>query len=230
MRIFIYILLLIFTLFLVCDVVYVKSQAGNTYGEVEVQASYDILDLDSVLDELERMQTRFKYDQALLLLHDAKKHHAESWKFLLQRASVLIATGDNRMAISDLNKVLNEHPDNAEALAMRARYLHDMGKLEQSLLDVGKILAADPENGAGLLLRGMIEFSSSQYTEAIETFTQCLGKNTDSMLILYKRAQCYAELGDYDKARADLLIVVAESKGSAMADAAQKALQAWKKK
>ncbi|NRA37400.1 MAG: tetratricopeptide repeat protein [Planctomycetes bacterium] len=211
---------------LACDVYYVKSQ----HMAPRIQRDFDITQLDAVISELHRLQQKSQLEEALLLLRDAAAIHEIQPRFLLLRADILIEAHSERLALKDLNTLIKIQPQNIQALAMRARYFYDVDRMQEAKNDVAALLKAAPGNGAGLLLHGMLQFTDGSYSEAIATFTACLHKNDNTELVLYNRARCHVELNDFESARKDLKVVIEKSPGSAMAQAAEKAMQSWLQK
>ncbi len=226
MRSIVYVILGIFSVLLMADVHYVKEQRRPP----EVVLNYDLNKLDEVVAELRKMLSRAKYDESLLLIHDAIKVHGDDPRLILIRADTMIGIGKLESALIDLDAVVKAEPENLNARAQRARCLRDLHKIDEALVDVEILLKADPGSESGHFLMGTIQYARGQYQEAITSFTSGLQTNPDSLSTLYNRAQCYAELKQFDKARADMIAFMEKSDSEKLKETAVEILREWKDK
>ena len=226
MRIAVYLILLVLISLLIADRYYIKALHAAPTEEYNV----NLEDLGAVMAELSTMQSRAKHDAAILLIHDAQKIHGEQWTLLLALAESLVAKENRASAIDQLNRVLELQPGQERALALRARCLRDEHRIDDALKDIQCILEKDPQDETALFLRGTIEFAREEYEEAVVSFTQSLATNPKSLSTLYNRAQSYAELGQFEKARADMIVFVEQSEGGKLKETAMGILKEWQNK
>ena len=223
MRIALYILLAVLSGLLVADAVFIHKRHSAPTAVHDV----DISSIDLVLSELGRLQMRARYEEALLLAYDARKQHPDSWRLTMAHARTLLAMGQLEGAMRSLNSVVDAQPQNLEARSERARCLRDMHKIDDALKDITVILKADPQNEAGLFLNGTIQYARGQYEDAIVTFTECLKHHPGALSALYNRAQTYAELKQFEKARVDMELFIEQADSETLKRTAQEVLDQW---
>lgn len=226
MRLTVYVIIVVCSSLVLADVHYVRQQRMPEPAVL----SYDINSIDSVLQELERLNSRARNQEALLLIHDALKVHPDNWQLQLIRAEVYMALNRKKLALRDLDAIHEQRPEDTLVLGMRARCLRDLHRPNAALQDIERILALDPDSETGHFLNGTIQYARGTYRDAIDSFTRALEANPKSVSTLYNRALTFAELGTFDRARADMLMFIELTDNEKLKETAVGVLREWQGK
>ncbi|TKR72459.1 hypothetical protein L596_019898 [Steinernema carpocapsae] len=157
-----------------------------------------------------------QFSDALTHYHAAIELDPTNYQTYYRRATVLLATGKSKAALADLDKVVELKPDFTAALIQRGSVFMKLGELKKASTDFWAAAKADPANAEiDEKLRQVkvaedykhsaeafynahdCEAAEDQLTRAIE-FAQW-----DSDLYR-KRAKCYEQMGDIQKAISDI--------------------------
>ncbi|CAJ0577402.1 unnamed protein product, partial [Mesorhabditis spiculigera] len=157
-----------------------------------------------------------QFGEALNSYHAAIELDPKNYQTFYRRATVYLAMGKSKSALPDLDKVIELKPDFTAARIQRGNVLQKQGELDNAQADFDFVLSVEPANSEVAakveniqLLRQMVaqghhfveegDFASAEYY---------LSKALETMMwdgSLYKlRATCYKELGQVQKAIADL--------------------------
>jgi Flp pilus assembly protein TadD len=122
----------------------------------------------------------------------------------LNRAKAYGALGQNERALADLAKAIELRPDRVAPYHLRGRALAYTGKLVDAVAQYDKALELDPSFGKAYFDRGMARMQLRLVQPAIEDFSRSIELGVKVLAALNNRSVAYANLGQYDKARADV--------------------------
>ncbi len=94
--------------------------------------------------------------RAYAVLSAALKLRPDDAGLLVDRATVLAASGDYRNAVADLDHAIERDPARADAFVFRASAHRFLDHLERAEADAERALALDPRHAEGLLEHGII--------------------------------------------------------------------------
>lgn len=227
MRFATYLVLAVCICLIIADGFYVRSQ--YTAHEADMQLPGNATqDLKGALQAIAALQRGSRHDDVLLQVRDALDQFPDAWQLYMARSQSLLHLGQAAAAIKDLNKVLAARPDLLQARADRARALRDRHQTDEALADITHILTLEPQHEDGLFLLGTIYYAQGKYESALEQFNLCLAAHPQSSATLYNRAQTYAELKQFDKARTDMEAFIQLTDNEQFRTAAREAMEQWK--
>lgn len=152
---------------------------------------------------------------ALEHFHKACDGDAKNYLPFFKRATVYLATGRARQAISDLDKVLSLKPSFEQARKKRAELLLKQGSFEESLADLSKLPAdldkdtkinqvhtarAHVSNAEAMVANGNIRGAIESYTQAFELSPSSPELRVARGLLLQQTGQYGEAVGDVMKA------------------------------
>ncbi|MEP6809744.1 MAG: tetratricopeptide repeat protein [Chthoniobacterales bacterium] len=123
-------------------------------------------------------------------------------EFYLSRAWQLNDLGQPALALEDAESALRFDPKSAGALAEIAYAESKLGRTDEAFAHIQQATELDPNLATAWNYRGELEMALGQFEPAIESLTRALTLN-QTPDALEKRAECYARLGQTEKAAAD---------------------------
>ena len=130
-----------------------------------------------------------KKQQAAIPHLEAAQSHADAGRF--------------EQAIADYTQALAIAPGNAAVLIARAGAYSNLGLHDSAIADYSGVLKKEKNHGQALMLRAMAFSEQKKFGPATADFTRLL-KNEKHPLVYAMRGAAYRELGDTNKALADL--------------------------
>lgn len=108
-------------------------------------------------------------------------------------------------ALGDYNQAVTVAPQMSLAYSTRAYLLAALGRFDEALADAGQVIAlVPPSDPQGQLLRGDILAAKHDYRGAVHDYDEALRRDPKSWLGYGARGAALTELGDDDRAMADL--------------------------
>jgi tetratricopeptide (TPR) repeat protein len=157
----------------------------------------------SLLLRLNRYQEAIE-DYAQLIAKYPESPHAYSG-----RAFALAALGNNDRAQEDANRAAEMSPELADGIHQSTQtanvYRFVRSEDYDSALDATNQMVADnPDVSLGYRLRAFVRWEREEYVESCEDYTRVIDLDGPTSNCLSSRGQVQAELGDWDRALADL--------------------------
>uniref|UniRef100_H3A723 DnaJ homolog subfamily C member 3 n=1 Tax=Latimeria chalumnae TaxID=7897 RepID=H3A723_LATCH len=154
--------------------------------------------------------------EALSHYHSAVEGDPENYLTYYKRAAVYLAMGKSKSALPDLSKAIELKPDFLAARLQRGNILLKQGNTEEAKLDFEAVLQASPGNEEAQNQLSRAEELDSFIQEAEEAYER--QEHVHAVDLLEKvielspwdpaarelRAECYIELGEFNKAILDL--------------------------
>ncbi len=153
-----------------------------------------------------RMPTGYKYSGSDITAVQADVPTTSSG--YVGRANVFINRGMRKEALLDYDKAVELDPNNVYAWANRGITRVQVGDLAGARSDFAKAEAIDPsfvQNGIG---RGMLADVERRPQDAVEAYTKALEQEPDNHYAIEHRATAYANLGNTQRALADMTSIV----------------------
>jgi len=119
----------------------------------------------------------------------------------------LMNLGYSQAAIDSFNQALQLDPSRTDVYQRRGLAYQNLGKTEMALQDYDRAPVASSNQAAVLTARGIIDRGRGELQKAVDEFTKALAIRDDSDTH-YERAQTYELMHEYQKAIADMDIVV----------------------
>ncbi len=107
-----------------------------------------------------------------------------------------------------LDAMYAKDSEDVESLTNKANMFLASGDLEQAQTALNQLLSFDPESTVASNLKGAILHRQRRFDEAIEAYTEAISKVPEYQSALKNRAFAYIQKEDYDKAKADLQILI----------------------
>lgn len=148
-------------------------------------------------------------DSALRDLDYALELEPDQVDSLINRADILLAMGDSERAGADIRYGLSLEPGNPHLLAARAALLADTGDKEGALASYSAALREAPDFAAAWANRAALEYSLGQTTAAVDDLDHAIGL-TDNPALRVNRAIALQDLGEHERALADLEAALAD--------------------
>jgi len=152
--------------------------------------------------------------EALNHYHAAVEGDAKNYLAYYQRATVFLALGRHKQALSDFDTVIRLKPDFHHAKSERGTVLMKQGKVEDARAQFTELLNADPEKAqAGLsdlpVLEQAIEdgdeyFENSDFATAIDHYDHAIDIAKWDTSLREKRAEAYLKIGNIINAIGDV--------------------------
>src|SRR5882724_1963947 len=133
----------------------------------------------------------------------------------LKRGYTLELDGQKDRALADYDKAVATSPRLVLAYQTRAPLLTTLGRLEQAMDDASQVIAlSSADDASGYLLRGDVLTAKSDYAGAVEAYNEALTRDPKNWLGYGARGSALAQLGEEDRALADLNRAVALDPGT----------------
>lgn len=145
-----------------------------------------------------------RYDEAARLLGEALAIDPRSEVALLLRADVWMETNHSRLAIRDLDLLLQHHRDSLPAYFRRAAIHLSLGQRRAALRNYSAILDRDAVNVAALHLRAALLVDTRQLDKALTDLDRLLRIDPDHVEGRIDRGYVRFMLGDLNGSRGDL--------------------------
>ena len=137
----------------------------------------------------------------------------------LDEIDELITNDQNEEALKQLDAYIDKHPTSADALFLRAQAHFNLDMPENAAADVENAIANWHEDckykkSSILLWKGVMNIYVGNYQNAVDcynTLYDLVAENdVDSIMpnVLYGRADAYHNLGDYEKADTDYMMLI----------------------
>jgi tetratricopeptide (TPR) repeat protein len=128
---------------------------------------------------------------------------------LVNRADLLIALGELERAAADVAAGLALDPQNANLLCAQGTLRAEAEDVEGAFTSFTKALEAEPDFVAAWVNRAVLAYSADRPGRAVEDLDHAVALEDDAMLRA-NRALALADLGEHERALADLDIAVPE--------------------
>jgi len=145
-----------------------------------------------------------QYQPALSELGEAIGQNDQFAAAYNKRCFVFYITGDVESAVKDCTKAIGLKADYAEAHYHRGLAYQADNQTEAAIADYGKAIAIDSRYEEAYAKRGYVYYLSRQNRQAIDDYTAAIGMKPDHGELYLNRALAYYDLGDADKAMADV--------------------------
>ncbi|XP_003741372.1 dnaJ homolog subfamily C member 3 [Galendromus occidentalis] len=180
---------------------------------------YDMVSSSEVAKHLEmgmQLLHRGAYQDALSHYHAAIEGDDSNYQSYYWRATVYLALGKSKLAVEDLNKVIDLKEDFIKAREQRGNILLKQGYLDEAHIDFEYVLRLDPHNLEALHHYEVIEQLKNDIAVAMQMRDQgdCMGVISILQGVLEQcpwnlrlrelRAECYEAIGDLNSAISDL--------------------------
>jgi tetratricopeptide (TPR) repeat protein len=119
-------------------------------------------------------------------------------------ARAYLGLGKNEEALEAASKANELDFTNLEAYLVLAQAYIANKDFDNALAPLNTLSLYDPQNGTANQLLAEINFEKGNYQEVIDSATRAIQKNRQDGKAFYIRGRAYMELGDYEKAYADL--------------------------
>jgi tetratricopeptide (TPR) repeat protein len=199
------------------------SKSGMSSGQIATRAGNVRKEYDKVITELTAkefleqgiaLRNTHKYDLAVDAYSRALKE-APLWirPYIGRGISLLkMDTKDKKdkenrriQALADFNQALQLDPNNAFALSYHGITLFVLGKKQEGLAEMEKALSWSPNDSGVIANFGWAQLQLKQPNKALEYFTKSLElQKVKSGRTYYLRSLAYRQLGELEKANADL--------------------------
>ncbi|KAK0400625.1 hypothetical protein QR680_015354 [Steinernema hermaphroditum] len=160
-----------------------------------------------------------QFSDALTHYHAAIELDPTNYQTYYRRATVLLATGKSKAALPDLDKVVQLKPDFTAALVQRGNVFMKLGELKKASADFWAAAKADPSNNEIDEKLRQVK-TAEDYTHSADEYIRSGDCDSAEQLLskaiefaqwdadLYrKRAKCYEQMGDIQKAISDIRTV-----------------------
>ncbi|MBH0331723.1 hypothetical protein ABH14_18455 [Brevibacillus brevis] len=187
------------------------EEAAETFSQViQIDSNYPeyYFDRGNLYSRMGRM------DEAIEDYNQAIKLSPPFPEVYFNRATAFNRLGDVEKAMADYDYLLDIEPENLDGLLNRATLLYQMEKFEMARKDAEFGLEIEPDHARLLCTLGLIEMSDGNNDQALKTFTAALNKDREMMAAWTNRAVLYYEMGEYDRAIADLTEAIALEKNA----------------
>ncbi|MCB9082140.1 MAG: tetratricopeptide repeat protein [Lewinellaceae bacterium] len=129
----------------------------------------------------------------------------------LNRGLIYMNLENYELALADLNQAANAGIDLASVYAMRSLVQANLGNNKQALEDAERGMRMDADNFQHYFNFGLVTFREEKYRESIRYFSEALERNPEHYDSRRLRSMAYALIEAYDKATADLELLLAEN-------------------
>ena len=119
--------------------------------------------------------------------------------------------GEYELAIKDFDKAIDLNPEDARVYNMRGKAYSAIRNYESAAADHIKALELQPNDFAGYFGLGLADFGKKDFSSAVANYRQAILLNPASAEAYGNRGEAWLHLGEWEKARSDLLI--AKEKG-----------------
>jgi tetratricopeptide (TPR) repeat protein len=143
------------------------------------------------------------YDKALTHYDHVLYFEPQNVPVLLMRGALYWKRKQFLDAVRDFEKASREQPNNETALKELASAYIQTGKLSEALTTFDRLLQINPKNSFALTGKGIIYYLMEKYAEATIQFTAVLQNEPDNTDVLVKRASCYLNVANIEKAFTD---------------------------
>jgi|GEM_PF-5794532 len=159
-----------------------------------------------------------EFQKAIVDYTEAIKLNPDFYGNYSNRAYAYNQTGQFDKAIADCNKAINLYPENFYGYFFRGDAYYGKKDYSRALLDYGQAIKLKPDFAVGYQGRGFSYYRLENYQNAIDDFTkfiEILFATEDVHYSLYLlRGHSHFMLGNYDKASADIDIVLKRDPGN----------------
>jgi tetratricopeptide (TPR) repeat protein len=172
---------------------------------LSLEAAQKVLNEDSHNLEGYYWQAESARDLAKAAFQRATSLNPNSWQGQLLLGDIYRQRKDWEAAISHYNAAAQLKPTSAAAYLGLATLSWENGSYDQAIVSLRKVLELDPENPQANLELGDIDVRSHRFDEALPSLQKSLAHDTHhSLLVHADLGRSYAELGQVDKAIAEL--------------------------
>lgn len=112
-------------------------------------------------------------------------------------------------ALADFDRGIELAPESSLALSLRANALTRFGRLDEAEVAINKALTRETVHPKSYQIRGLLRARRGRFADAIEDLGRDLHPEPPSAVWLVERGLAYEQLGQFEKARADLQQAVA---------------------
>ena len=144
-----------------------------------------------------------KYEAAIRAVNASIKINPLDYSAYDTRGNALAFLGDLEAAIKDYNRALVLKPDYFNTLYNRANAYFTLKKWDRAIQDYEHYIEMKPYNVKAYLMLANAHKNNGQTRQAISVIDRILAHDPRNPKLYYFRAQCWAELNEWDKARED---------------------------
>nr|WP_063762156.1 tetratricopeptide repeat protein [Streptomyces bicolor] len=112
--------------------------------------------------------------------------------------------GDQRAAVTALDRALELAPDDPHSLALRGEYHRVLEAYDEAVRDLDRALTLNPADAFAAASRGAIHYSRGELEEALADLDRAVRLKPDYPWALVRRARVHRALGDAVRQLADL--------------------------
>jgi tetratricopeptide (TPR) repeat protein len=149
--------------------------------------------------------------RAVLALPDSP-HRADACNNL---GVLLNGLGRREEALACLDELARLEPDRPRAQANRGVVLRALGRNEEAVAAYQAALALDARFHSAHNNLGNLHYQEGAYAEALQHFEQAAVLQPEQLEYRFMLAKCLVEVGDLDRAEAELRVVIRQSPGHA---------------
>ena len=144
-------------------------------------------------------------DEGIDTLTDLLEHSKlDRCTLLLTRGIARSQAGRYSDATADFDEAIQAAPTDGFGYQQRAAHWFRYRRFKRALADVETAIACSPDSVASRFLRGILLLDLSRYREALVDFDFLIKKISNAPFLYGRRAFCYEQLDDDEKARTDM--------------------------
>ncbi|KAG8223381.1 hypothetical protein J437_LFUL002626 [Ladona fulva] len=173
-------------------------------------------DVNKHLEMGREMLSRGQLQDALSHYHAAVEGDPSNYLTYFKRATVYLALGKSKVALSDLDKVLDLKPDFISARLQRANVLLKQGNLDEAQNEYERVLLSDPDNEEAYhgvarinplkneILHAKSMYSAGEYYASVQYLNSVIEVCSWDPSLRELRADCYTNLDEMSQAVNDV--------------------------
>lgn len=113
-------------------------------------------------------------------------------------------TGQYENAVQELTKVIDKEPENLDAFRIRGSSFMKLNRYDDAVRDFEKAVVLAPDRDGVYSDLGTAWYYSKNYEKALENYNIEIRKGHRNHLVFFNRALCLEQLGQFNKALADI--------------------------
>ncbi len=145
-----------------------------------------------------------KYTEGIRDLEQASRKNPEQLELLAEISRICRSAKQYKKAAAYIEQYLLYYPDSPEAHYIKGNIHSDAGQVLQSIVSYNRCLELDKSNAAYYAARGRSYLQSDTWTYAFSDLSMALDLDPGNNETWYLRGLCRLNLGEKEKARADL--------------------------
>jgi tetratricopeptide (TPR) repeat protein len=121
-----------------------------------------------------------------------------------ERGHIFLQRREFHKALADAKRAVELQPNDPWGFVLLAHVYNAQGRYDESLAACDEALQRNPSNFVAAGTKGELQQRKGDYAAAVQTYTALPIRNPGHWLIYKRRARCFAHLGNYVQALADL--------------------------